>query len=213
MPGCAHPHAADSIFFENQYRCLNSASVAYPSKIFSLDKLTLKCYNIKITAIYRPIMLPISSPAQAVNISPEGLEVANAYLGCQSLQKVSDDLGYPPDQVAEILSRPEIKAYINSVFADMGFNNRFRLRQVMDLLISKKLEELDEAEVGSSKDIADLLALSHKMSMDIMDREIQLEKLKQSNKVQTQVNVQMNEFGGDGSKYSNLISKLLAPKS
>ncbi len=157
-------------------------------------------------------MLPINSPAQAVQISPEGLEVANAYLGCSSINKVSEDLGYPRDQVAEILDRPEIKAYINAVFADTGFNNRFRLRQVMDLLISKKLEELDEAEIGSGKDIADLLALSHKMSMDLLDREIQLEKLK-STKVQTQVNVQMNEFGGDGTKYGNLIAKLLAPKS
>jgi hypothetical protein len=157
-------------------------------------------------------MLPVASPAQAVQISPEGLEVANEYLGCNSIQKVSDALGYPKDHIAEILERPEVRAYINSVFADIGFNNRFRMRQVMDLLIQKKLEELDEAEVGSSKDIADLLQMSHKMSMDILDREIQLEKIKQGNKVQTQVNVQMNEFGGDGTKYGSLIAKLLAPK-
>jgi hypothetical protein len=158
-------------------------------------------------------MLPIQSPAQAVMIAPETLEVANAYLSCQSISKTADMLGFPQDQVAEILDRREVRSYINTVFADFGFNNRFRMRQIMDTLIQKKLEELDEAEIGSGKDIADLLAQSHKMSMDILDREIQLEKLRSGNKVQTQVNMQVNEFGADsGSKYGNLISKLLETK-
>lgn len=154
-------------------------------------------------------MLPIKSPAQALQISPESLEIANTYLETQSIQKTADILGVQQDQVAEILDRKEIRSYINTVFADIGFNNKFRLRAVMDVIIQKKLQELDEAEVGSSKDIAELLAMSHKMSMDILDREIQLEKLRSGNKVQTQVNMQVNEFGGDGTKYGSLISKLL----
>jgi uncharacterized tellurite resistance protein B-like protein len=156
--------------------------------------------------------LPTASPAQALQISPEFLEVANTYLENQNIQKVADILGVPPDYVVDALDRKEIRAYINTVFADLGFNNRFKLRQVMDVIIQKKLQELDEAEVGSSKDIADLLAMSHKMSMDILDREIQLEKIRSGNKVQTQVNMQVNEFGGDGTKYGSLISKLLGSK-
>ncbi len=154
-------------------------------------------------------MLPIQSPAQAVLISPEALEVANTYLECQSVQATSEQLGVSQDMVAEMLDRKEVRSYIDQVFLDVGFNNRFRMRQIMDALIKKKLEELDEAEVGSGKDIADLLLQSHKMTMDILDRQIQLEKMRQGNKVQTQVNIQANDFGGDGSKYGSLISKLL----
>lgn len=153
-------------------------------------------------------MLPISSPAQAISISPESLEIANAYLQTQSIAATAETLGFPQDQVAEILDRREVRAYIDNIFLDSGFNNRFKMRQVMDVIIEKKLQELDEADVGSSKDIADLLAMSHKMTMDILEKQIQLEKMRMGNKVQTQVNMQVNEFG-DGTKYGSLISKLL----
>ena len=153
--------------------------------------------------------LPIVSPAQGVAISPESLEIANTYLSTQNITATADKLGLPTDVITDTLSKREVKAYIDTVFADFGFNNQFRIRQVMDLLIQRKLEELDEAEVGSGKDIADLLALSHKMTMDVLDRQIKLESLKAGNKPTTQVNMQVNEFGGTDTKYGSLISKLL----
>lgn len=152
-------------------------------------------------------MLPVSSPAQAVIVSPEALEIANAYLSTQSIEKTALDLGITSDQVSEVLARKEVRTYIDNIFLDSGFNNRFKMRKIMDAIITKKLEELDEADVGSTKDIADLLALSHKMTMEQLDRQIQLEKIQQGN-VKTQVNMQVNEYGGD-TKYSSLISKLL----
>ncbi|NDF92803.1 MAG: hypothetical protein EB115_12695 [Betaproteobacteria bacterium] len=82
------------------------------------------------------------------------------------------------------------------------------MRRAMDALIQQKFQELEESGVGSSKDIAELLSLSHKMSMDLLDREIQLEKLKQGAGPQKQVNVQINET--DGSKYGQLIHKLIS---
>ena len=152
---------------------------------------------------------PIHSPAQSVAITPEALEIANTYLTTQSITQTASELQITPDMVSEILDRREVKAYIDNIFLDVGYNNKFRMRSLMDTIITKKLEELEDAEIGSSKDIAELLALSHKMSMDMLDRQIQLEKLKQGNGPKTQVNMQVNEFGGDNSKYGNLISKLL----
>lgn len=153
-------------------------------------------------------MLPVASPAQALAISPEALEIANTYLQCQNLNKTAQDLGLTPDMVSEILDRREVRAYIDNVFLDMGFNNRFLMREVMDTIIRKKLQELDEAEIGSSKDIMDILALSHKMTMDALDRQIQLEKIRNP-QVKTQTNVQINELGGDGTKYGALLQKLI----
>jgi len=149
----------------------------------------------------------INTPAEVLNISPENLDVANEYLQTQNIQQVSQNLSIAPDQVSQILSRREVRAYIDNVFLDVGFNNRFRMRSAMDALIQRKFQELEEAEIGSSKDIADLLALSHKMSMDILDRQIQLEKLKEAN-IKSQVNVQVNEFG-NGSKYNTLLEKIM----
>jgi hypothetical protein len=154
-------------------------------------------------------MLPAVSPVQAIVISPEALEIANAYLAEQSVEKASNTLGISADIITETLNRKEVRAYIDNIFLDVGFNNRFKMRQVMDVLISNKLKELDEAEIGSSKDIADLLALSHKMTMEQLDRQIQLEKVRSgSSAPKTQVNMQVNEFGGD-TKYSSLIQRLL----
>lgn len=152
-------------------------------------------------------MLPTASPAAALIISPEALEIANTYLVSQNVQKTANELGLSPDQVTEILDRKEVRSYIDHIFLDVGFNNRFKIREVMDIIIQKKLQELEEADVGSSKDIADLLALSHKMTMEQLDKQIQLEKVR-SGAVKTQVNMQLNEFGGD-TKYSSLINKLL----
>ena len=148
-------------------------------------------------------------PAETLRIAPEALEVANCYLQLQDAKKVAHELDLAPDLVTEILSRREVRSYIDSVFMDTGFNNRFQMRAAMDALIQKKFQELHEDDTGSTKDISELLALSHKMSMDLLDREIQLEKLRTATAPQKQVNVQINE-GLDGSKYSHLISRLIS---
>lgn len=156
--------------------------------------------------------IPTASPAEALQISPENLEIANCFLEIQDSQKVADILDIPVDMVTRVLARTEIKAYVNQVFFEVGFNNRFRMRDLMDTLIKKKLEDLSESETGSNKDILDIIALSHKMSMEQMDREIALEKLRKENAnagIKSQVNVQINDGLGDGTKYGALISKLL----
>jgi hypothetical protein len=151
-------------------------------------------------------IVPTNTPAETLRISPEGLEVANAYLQLQDLQKVATELDMPVDMVTTMLAKREVKTYIDNVFMNVGFNNQFKLRSAMDALIGQKFQELEEAGVGSGKDIADLLALSHKMTIETLDRQIALEKLK-SESVKNQVNVQVNEFGSGA--YGNLMEKLL----
>ena len=146
-------------------------------------------------------------PAETLQIAPEALEVANCYLQLQDSKRVADELDMPVTLVTEILARREVKAYIDHVFMDSGYNNRFQMRAAMDALIKQKFQELHESQTGSTKDIAELLALSHKMSMDLLDREIQLEKIRAGTAPQKQVNVQIND---DGSKYSSLISRLIS---
>lgn len=147
-------------------------------------------------------------PAEVVTIAPEALEVANCYLQLQDPRKVAEELDLSPETVTTILKRREVKAYVDAVFMDVGYNNRFLMRKAMDALIKQKFVELEEAQSGSTKDISELLALSHKMSMDLLDREIQLEKIRAGTAPQRQVNVQINEL--DGSKYSTLINRLIS---
>ena len=150
--------------------------------------------------------LPTSSPAEVVDISPEGLEIANCYLQHQDIDVVAEELDISREMVSSYLSKKEIKSYIDNVFMNLGFNNRFKMRRAMDAVLQKKFQEMEESETGSSKDIAELLALSHKMSMDELSRQIELEKLRQSS-VKTQTNIQINN--GD-TKYETLIRQLVS---
>jgi predicted HTH domain antitoxin len=146
-----------------------------------------------------------SSPAEVLDISPEALEVANCYLQLQDLTKTAETLDMPTELVSQLLSKREVKAYIDNVFFNLGFNNRFKMRSAMDAILTKKFQEMEESETGSSKDIAELMALSHKMTMEEMSKQIELEKLRQTN-IKSQVNVQIND---GGSKYENLIQRLI----
>lgn len=145
-------------------------------------------------------------PAETLQISPEALEVANSYLEHNSAQLVSEQLGVPLSRVCELLARSEVRGYISRVFFDIGYNNKFLMRRALDAVIRRKFEELQEAGIGSNKDIADLLHLSHKMTLDLLDREIELAKLQAGPR--NQVNVQINNEGID-TKYSQLLSKLI----
>ena len=82
------------------------------------------------------------------------------------------------------------------------------MRSLMDTIIKKKLQDMDEADTSSTKDITEIMALSHKMTMEMMDKELQLEKLRQGTaKVQT--NIQINNDSNPGSNYASLLQTLM----
>ena len=78
-------------------------------------------------------------------ISPESIEIANAYLEKGDINAVSTELKVPRDVVSEYLNKREVKKYIDSVYLDAGYRNRFKLAEVMDTLIYKKQEEFNKA--------------------------------------------------------------------
>ena len=71
----------------------------------------------------------------STRISPEGLEIANAYLQLGSVQLVSSHLNIDEAEVSEFLGKREVKAYVDQVFLDTGYRNRFKLGQALDSLI------------------------------------------------------------------------------
>jgi|TARA_B100000902_G_scaffold307475_1_gene296366 hypothetical protein len=145
----------------------------------------------------------------ATKMSPEGLEIANAYLEKGSIPAVCSKLGVSENEVSEILNKREIKQYIDTVFLDTGYRNRFKISETMDMLIEKKLEESEETEIYTNKDMADLLQMAHKMRIDEIKAQTDLEKAK-SQTVKTQVNIQDNSGTPFGQgNYGQLIKKLM----
>jgi len=146
---------------------------------------------------------------EEAQISPEGLEIANTYLKTTSVRETALKLKVTEDSVSKYLNQREVKKYVDTVFLDLGYRNRFKLAATLDDIIERKLEELDEAEMTSNKDIADLLQLAHKMRMDEMKAVADQTKA-ESATVKNQTNVQINDNStfGEGN-YGELMKKLL----
>ena len=144
-----------------------------------------------------------------VHISPEGLEIANTYLKTTSVEETASSLGVTQDEVSKYLNQREVKKYVDTVFLDVGYRNRFKLAATLDDIIEKKLEELDEADMTSNKDIAELLQMAHKMRVDEMKMQTDAVKAEQSG-IKTQTNVQINDNSSFGEgNYGELMKKLL----
>ena len=92
---------------------------------------------------------------EITQISPEGLEVANAYLQFGNIRAVCEHMHVPENQVVELLNKREVKKYIDTVYLDMGYRNKNNIATVLDDMIASKLEEAQETGVYSSKDLAD----------------------------------------------------------
>ena len=145
----------------------------------------------------------------ATKMSPEGLEIANSYLEHGSIPAVASKLRVSQHEVTDILNKREIKQYIDTVFLDTGYRNRFKLSETLDMLIEKKLEEAEETQMYTTKDMADLVQMAHKMRIDEIKAQTEMEKAK-AQTVKTQVNIQDNSglpFGQGN--YGELIKKLM----
>ena len=146
---------------------------------------------------------------ELTTISPEGLEVANSYLQFGNIRGVCDQLQVAENKVVEILNKREVKKYIDTVYLDIGYRNKNNIGSVLDEMIASKLEEAEESGIYSSKDLADLLQMAHKMRMDEIKAQADLAKT-ESNNIKNQTNVQINEAVPFGQgNYGKLMEKLL----
>jgi len=145
----------------------------------------------------------MANPNTIVPISPEELEIANTYLLTRSVEQTARELGIHPEQVNQYLDLPEVKSYIDRIYFESGYRNRFKFAEIVDSIVEKKLEELQEADIGSTKDIMDILALVHKMKMDEMNIATKL-----AAGPKTQTNIQINN-PFVGTNYGELMGKLL----
>lgn len=142
-------------------------------------------------------------------LSPEGVKVANKYLeSAMSLEETSRLLNMERHEVSEVLNQPLVKKYINSIMAESAFRQMDKLERLINDQIDKKLEELNEAEVGSSKDIAELIALAAKMAND----KAKIVEAREKNPILNQKNTQFNIYD-TSSNYGKLMEAIATGKS
>lgn len=146
-----------------------------------------------------------SEDALPQQISPEGANIANTYLQCAcSIIKTSKLLDVPTHEISATLHQPLVKTYVNSILRENGYRHMVAIAEKLDDLVERKWDELNEAEIGSNKDIADLLALAYKMQLD-MAKVLQVDVAKAPPGITK--NTQVNVYG-EGS-YGKLMEKLI----
>jgi len=151
-------------------------------------------------------------PNSAIAISPESLEVANTYLRTQSVNDTSRELGLSREVINDYLKKPEVASYINQMYFDSGYRNRFKLGAVLDSILEKKLLEMQENEVTTSKDIIDVISAMHKMKMEEMKIELKLLEHQRASKPGVQNNIQINGANPfSGTNYGELLENILVP--
>ena len=116
-------------------------------------------------------------------LAPEALEIANKNIECMDIEKTALALKIDTHLVAEYVSRPVVRQYINEVFMNTGYRNRFKLGSLLDRIIDKKLEELEEAGLSSNKDILEIIETLLRLRRD---------EYSISNPSSKQTNIQIN---------------------
>ncbi len=140
------------------------------------------------------------NPLTQLTVAPEFFTVATEYVQHLDIGKTARMLNLPVTTVSEVLNKKEVKRYIDAIFLQQGFMQRNKLNDVLTKIIDMKLEEMEENDMGSNKDILEILKFAHVMHMDHAT----------ANKDEapgTQVNI-ANTFGGDN--YSNLLERIVS---
>lgn len=137
-----------------------------------------------------------------IALTPEALDIANAYLTYGSAKDTAEQLGIPEYQVVQLLERKDVKDYITGVYLDRGYRNRHKLGEVLDKMIDSKLEEAAESGIYTSKDLLELLQFAHKMRMDEIKNEstgptVNIANFGQGNYGQLMERLLTNNDGGD----------------
>lgn len=140
----------------------------------------------------------------APSVTPEGLNVAEAYLQCNDIALVAQELNLTTFQVTDILQTREVKQYVDTMYLQAGYRNRTKIAEALDTIIDLKMAELEESEMGSNKDIADLLMMAHKLRME----EIAAMTKANASVINKQTNVQIITDQG-GVNYQSLLTKIL----
>jgi len=144
----------------------------------------------------------IMNPEEAWQMSPEMQEIAESYLATTDARLTAQDLGIPKEKVVYYLNKPECKRFIDTIFLEQGYLNRHRIQDVLSHIMDLKLEEMLDSEVGSNKDIADLLMMAHKIRTD------EAKTIATQAGPTSQTNVQINNGAGFGDNYNSLLEKL-----
>lgn len=147
-------------------------------------------------------------PAQS--LQPEAIVVVEQYLRFnRDIDLVAAELNTTPTVIGDILNKREVRGYLDHLFMESGFRNREKFFDVLDNILDSKIEELNEAQMGSSMDIMDIMKVYHGMKIKELELSIKLQELQSAKQSAGTINnVQINNSSG----YDKLLDRIIAGK-
>lgn len=130
----------------------------------------------------------ITNPDETFRLNPEALEFVQTYLSCLDVDQTAESLGIKRETAVDLLKQKEVQRFMDTIFMEQGYMNRFKLSGILEKVIDSKLEEAEETGVYSGKDLIDILTLMHKIQMDHA-------KVHREQAPSKQTNVQVNNYG------------------
>ena len=140
-------------------------------------------------------------------IAPESLKILETYIASGSdINLTARELGTSPEIISQHISKRECRVYLDNLFATAGFRNRDRMFGLLDEIVNKKLEEMEDSDLGTTLDIVELLEKVHKMKMQELQMSLKLAEA-ETKVPQVQNNTQINISGGEN--YNKLLEKII----
>lgn len=143
-------------------------------------------------------------------LQPEAMKVVESYLfHNRDVDAVARDLNTTPTVISDLLNKREVRGYLDHLFLESGYRNRDKFFNIMDNILEQKLEELDEADMGSSMDIMDIMKTYHAMKIKELEMSIKLQELNSAKQTAGTINnLQINNSSG----YDKLLERIIAGK-
>ena len=139
-------------------------------------------------------MLAIS---EEYKLQPEALAFTDTYLTTLDMDSTCQQLGISVQQGQEFKRKKEVKRFIDNVYMETAYYNKLKIQEVLNGIISEKLEEALESGISTKYDLLDVL----KMVQSIKESE---HKMAQAPGNKT-TNIQQNNYG---SNLGNLLDKI-----
>ena len=148
-------------------------------------------------------------------LAPEHLELINIHFQHgMDANKTAMALGVPVSTVIQTLQVPAVSAFVSTALLEQGYMNRSKLFSTLDDIVTKKLEEMEENEMGSNADILEILKVMHKMRMDEMAMQLKMQE-SEAKRNKTSINagnvqvVNVNNPSGQSGNLGGLLNSLL----
>lgn len=112
------------------------------------------------------------SSLEAPSLDPIVLSVANEYLSGESIPDIAANYNVTPDVVSQVLDKKDVKSYIDNIYLNQGFMNRFKRAELINKVIFQKLEEaMETGGAFSKKDLYDWVNMVNTMERDAKPKE------------------------------------------